>query len=142
MIPDRIFKQLKHEYAGYNKYLNGQQLERGYKPDYVLRNKNDYIILESENNSSRKMYVGGMMKAAHFLQNKKTGILIFVIKFRDNTKPISIAKHLKRYFNWIYQNTNLREVYIIDMEDYYCDECVLSIDSADFQIKSHKVGNT
>lgn len=112
MISDRIFKQLKHEYTGYHTYLNGQELERGYKPDYVLRNKNDYIILESENNSSRKQYVGGMMKAAHFLQKEKTGILIFVIKLRDNTKPISIGKHLKRYFNWI-SKTQTYERYIL-----------------------------
>ncbi len=71
MIPDKEFKSLKHNLNEYSKYLCGQSLEQGYKPDYVLRKGNDYVILESENSSSRKTYVGGMMKAAHFVQDER-----------------------------------------------------------------------
>ena len=74
MITDKTFKSLEHTYTGFVKYLNGQQLESGYKPDYVLKNRSKYIILESENSSSRKTYIGGMLKAAHFLQNERKGI--------------------------------------------------------------------
>ena len=78
-IPDKLFKSLEHSNKGFIKYMNGQTLEAGYKPDYVLKKNNDYLILESENCSSRKTFVGGMMKAAHFLQNQRSGNLIFVI---------------------------------------------------------------
>lgn len=139
MISDNLFKSLKHNYSGYKRFLDGQELEKGYKPDYVLKKGNDYIILESENNSSRKMYVGGMIKAAHFLQNDKTGILIYVIKHRNNTKPTSIANHLKRYFSWVKENTNLRDIYVIDTDSYYFEEKVLPLDCEDFELKSYKV---
>ena len=71
MIPDKQFKELNHTFKGYAKYLCGQSLEPGYKPDFVLKKGNEYLILESENSSSRKTFVGGMIKAAHFLQNEK-----------------------------------------------------------------------
>lgn len=98
MIPDKIFKNLIHAYRGYKVFLNGSALEMGYKPDYVLKRGNDYIILESENSSSRKTFVGGMIKAAHFLQEEKTGVLVFVIVPKKNTKATSIANHLVPYF--------------------------------------------
>ena len=139
MIPDRIFKSLEHVYKDYKKYLNGQELEKGYKPDYVLKKKNQFVILESENNSSRKMYVGGMIKAAHFLKDEKSGILIYVIKHRNNTKPISIANHLRKYFEWIKDKTNLQEIYVIDTETYLTDDKVLPLDCEDFNLNSFKV---
>lgn len=106
------FKPLKYNRNEYSNYLCGQSLEHGYKPDYVLRKKNDYVILETESSSSRKTYVGGLMKAAHFLQDERKGILIFVIVPRINTKASSIASHLKLYYNWIKDITNLESIYV------------------------------
>jgi hypothetical protein len=88
MLTDKIFKNLLHSYAEYEPFLKGGQLEDGYKPDFVLRNHNDFIILESETSTSRKSFVGGMIKAAHFLQQERTGILIFIIK----TKRMSMQR--------------------------------------------------
>lgn len=68
MIPDKLFKVLLHCCKGYSNHLNGQEIELGYKPDFVLRKGNDFFIFEGENSSSRKTFVGGMMKAAHYLQ--------------------------------------------------------------------------
>lgn len=131
-IPDKIFKSIVHCCDGFEKFSNGQQVEKGYKPDFVLRKGNEYIIFESENSSSRKMYVGGMLKAAHFLQNQKTGILIFVITPKVNTKVSSIANHLKPYFDWIKDKTNLYGVYVIGAKGYYIEGQPLSICSDEF----------
>ncbi|MBN8878192.1 MAG: hypothetical protein J0I32_11640 [Sphingobacteriales bacterium] len=139
MIKDNLFKKLAHSHKGYTKYLNGQTLEAGYKPDYVLKNNNKYIILESENTSSRKTYVGGMMKAAHFLQNKKKGKLIFVIVPKKNTTAESIAKHLKPYLNWVCGNTNLKEVYIIEAAAYYQNNLLITLDCKKFEMCALKV---
>jgi len=139
MIPDKVFKNLEHVYKDYTKYSNGQELEQGYKPDCVLKKNNQFVILESENNSSRKMYIGGMIKAAHFLQNEKFGILIYVIKHRNNTKPISIANHLRKYFEWIKDKTNLQEIYVIDTDNYFTNDKVLALDCEDFNLNSFKV---
>ena len=139
MIPDKIFKGLTHSSKGFEKFRDGQELEQGYKPDYVLKNKDEYIILESENSSSRKTFVGGMIKAAHYLQNENTGKLIFVIVPKENTKATSIAKHLELYLKWIQTQTNLKEVFVIDAEKYYDNINVLALDCEDFYSCAIKV---
>lgn len=139
MIKDKVFKSLKHSYKGYKKFKAGEALEQGYKPDYVLKKGNDYIILESENSSSRKTFVGGLIKAAHFFQNEKTGLLIFVIVPKKNTKGSSIAKHLKLYLNWLQEKTNLKDVYVIEASKYYNDGALMSLDCKKFTNCSYKV---
>jgi len=139
MIPDKVFKALKHECEEYSIYSKGQEVELGYKPDFVLNSGNSYIILESENSASRKTYVGGMVKAAHFLQGPKTGILVFVIVPKENTKASSIANHLVKYFKWIKDKTNLSEVYVIEASHYYIDGMVASVNSDNFLSKAIKV---
>jgi len=123
MIKDSVFKKLPHKHKSYKMISNGGEIEVGYKPDYVLKNKkNDFVILECEYCSNRKTFIGGLLKAAHFLQNEKTGILVFVIKKMENTKCESIAAQLKTYFKWIKSITNLRKVYVIDADKYYKEE--------------------
>lgn len=139
MIADKIFKSLGHTYEGYSKHLNGQALEPGYKPDFVLRKSSDYIILESENSSSRKTFVGGMMKAAHYFQNDRTGKLIFVIVPKENTSAFSIAKHLGQYLKWIECKTNLRDVFVIEADLYYGSNVLLTLDCKDFEGCAFKV---
>lgn len=139
MIPDRLFKSLKHSHKGYVTYLNGQIIEPGYKPDFVLKKGDEYIILESENSSSRKTFVGGLMKAAHFLQGSRKGLLIFVMVPKKNTTASSIAIHLRPYLHWIKNLTNLREVIIIEASSYYKNESLLSLDCSDFKKCSLKV---
>jgi hypothetical protein len=128
MIPDKIFKQILHTRKGYKMFLNGAAIEPGYKPDYVLRRGNSYVILESENSSSRKTFVGGMIKAAHYLQHEKSGILIFVIVPKRNTTAQAIASHLTKYFNWVKDKTNLKEVYVIEAHHYYNGRTALNIE--------------
>ena len=139
MIPDKIFKSIEHYCDGFKKYSDGQQVEPGYKPDYVLVKDDNFVILESENSSSRKMYVGGMIKAAHFLRNNRTGILVFVIRPKNNTKVSSIANHLTRYFEWIKDKTNLKSVYVIDAAKYFSNNVVLRIGDKDFSKLALKV---
>ena len=62
MISDQDFKLLKHECKGYDVFLQGEDAESGYRPDYVLKRDNEYIILESENATSRKTFIGGRRK--------------------------------------------------------------------------------
>ncbi len=117
---DKEFKKLKHNCKGYEITHIGGELTKGYKPDIVLSiNNQNYMILESEHGTSRKHFIGGMIKAAKFLTKEKKGILVFIILIKDNTKEINIAKQLKPYLNWIKKLTNLRDVYII-ADTKYC----------------------
>lgn len=139
MIIDKTFKNLRHRYGDYEEKSNGSELVKGYKPDYVLQKSDDYVILESECSTNRKMFIGCMMKAAHFLQGENTGILVIVLSEHDNTKVHQITNHLKSYFEWIKDKTNLSKVFVINSRDYWDGERTISIDSDEFRNKAHIV---
>ena len=99
-ITDREFKQMNHRVDGFLIISKGSEIEKGYKPDIDLKHKtkDDYTIIECENNSNRKVFLGGMMKAAMYLTGKRSGILVFVMSESENTSMRQIANQLKKYF--------------------------------------------
>jgi hypothetical protein len=126
MIPDEIFKNLQHSYKGYSAQMNGLTLEAGYLPDIVLKKGDEYIIIESENSSSRKTFVGGMMKAAHFLRGDRNGKPVFGMVPKGNTSAMAIARHLRKYLTWIQSIANLRHVFVIEANLYYTNSTVIA----------------
>lgn len=132
-MKDRLFKDLLHNAEGYLLLNSGGQLAKGYKPDTVLQNKNDYIIMECDTGTSRKGYLGAMLKASKFLTNEKRGVLILVIKEKPNTTVKQIAGHLREYLNWLKPLTNLNVVYLIETVKYCPDKVPLKILSAAFK---------
>src|SRR6266498_1828727 len=112
-MKDNFFKKLIHSADKYEIVKTGSQLDKGYKPDAVLQRKNEFIIMECDTGTSRKGYLGAMIKAAKFLANEKKGILVLVIKEKDNTKVHQIYEHLKDYYDWIKPLTNLKAIYLI-----------------------------
>lgn len=142
-ISDYTFKHLPHKALGYALWRKGGEIMPSYMPDYVLKDGNRYIILESENNTNRKMFVGCLMKAAYFLQKEKTGFLVIVLHEMDNTKLNQIKDHLTSYYQWIKQAhlTNMSAVFLIRDKDYLVgnDDCV-TIFSEAFLEKAGKIG--
>lgn len=126
-MKDIIFKNLKHSAPGFKIVKPGTQIAKGYKPDVVLQNGNEYIIMECDTGTSRKGYLGGMIKAAKFLTDKKKGILVYVIKEKRNTTTNQISEHLKDYFYWIELLTNLSAIYIIAVDKYYYNDTILKL---------------
>ena len=112
----------------------GGELVKGYKPNTVLQKKNEFIIMECDTGTSRKGYLGAMIKAAKFLSNDKSGILIFVIKEKSNTKVHQISEHLKDYFTWIKPLTNLRAIHLISNEKYCPLETPIKILGKNFAV--------
>jgi len=138
-MKDSIFKKLEHKYLDYNIFMNGQQLVPGYKPDVVLKKGSEYVILESEHGSSRKHFLGGLIKAAKFLSDNNLGILIFVILLRDNTNEVQISNHLSQYLKWIKSLTNLEEIYVIPDIKYCPKEKPLEICGTEFMKVAKRV---
>ncbi len=132
-MKDRLFKDLLHNAEGYSLLNSGGQLTKGYKPDTVLQNKNNYIIMECDTCTSRKGYLGAMLKASKFLTNEKEGILILVIKEKQNTTVKQIAEHLREYLKWLKPLTNLNVVYLIETKKYCPDKVPLDILSEAFK---------
>jgi hypothetical protein len=131
-MQDSLFKNLLHNADGYQIISNGQEIDKGYKPDVVLKNEDDYIIMECDTNTTRKGYIGGMVKAAKYLSGNKKGIAVFVIKEKNNTTVKQIHSHLIPYFEWIKQLTNLRAVYLISTEAYCPFDKPLGLFGSDF----------
>lgn len=132
-MKDKLFKNLLHSAEGYSVLNSGGQLAKGYKPDTVLQKDNEYIIMECDTGTSRKGYLGAMLKAARFLIKEKNGTLILVIKEKPNTTVKQIAEHLREYLTWLKPLTNLRVVYLIETTKYCPDKIPLKILSSEFE---------
>lgn len=117
-MEDKLFKNLLHNADNFKIISTGQEITKGYKPDIVLKNGDDYIIMECDTSTTRKGYIGGMVKAAKYLSGKKKGIAVFVVKEKKNTTVNQIHAHLTPYFEWIESITNLEAVHIISTEHY------------------------
>ena len=117
-MKDKLFKNLSHSAEGYAILNSGGQLTKGYKPDTVLQKRNEYIIMECDTGTSRKGYLGAMLKASKYLTNEKNGVLILVIKEKPNTTVKQIAEHLREYLIWLKPLTNLRVIYLIETTKY------------------------
>ena len=131
-MKDAYFKKLKHTAENYRVIATGQEITKGYKPDAVLQNGNSFIILECDTNTTRKGFVGGMIKAAKYLTGHKTGIVVFVLKERENTNVNQIHAHLTPYFEWVQPLTNLQGIYIIAIDKYCVVDIPLRLLDVDF----------
>ena len=141
-MKDADFKILSHYAKGYVKHSNGKTIEKNYSPDVSLKNQDRYILIEHESEPNRKTIVADMIKAAHFLQGNKTGILVIVLTPKGTSSLESYPKHIKQYLAWVKDKTNLKEVYFISETDYHQNDRVLKINSEKFNELSIKVDNT
>ena len=138
-MKDIDFKKLSHHCPEYKKYSDGKSIGKSYSPDYALKFNNDYILFEHESEPNRKTIVADVVKAAHFFQGNKTGILIIVITPKRNSSLESYPKHVKLYYDWINDKTNLREIYFILESEYFSNGIIIEINSKIFMDKSHKL---
>lgn len=140
-MKDADFKILKHHAKGFTKLSEGKTIEKNYSPDVSLKNKNNYILIEHESEPNRKTIVADVIKAAHFLQNDRTGILVIVMTPKGTSSLKSYPNHVKPYLIWIKDKTNLKEVYFLSEADYFLNGNILEINSKQFNDLSIKIDN-
>lgn len=140
-MKDADFKILKHHAKGYSKYSDGKEIENNFSPDYVLSKGDDFILIEHETEPNRKTIVADVIKAAHFLQNDRTGILVIVMTPKGTSSLKSYPNHVKPYLIWIKDKTNLKEVCFLSEADYYQNGNILEINSKQFNDLSIKIDN-
>ena len=140
-MKDADFKILKHHAKGYKKFSDGKEIENNFSPDYVLSKGNDYILIEHETEPNRKTIVADVIKAAHFLQNDRTGILVIVMTPKGNSSLQSYPNHVKPYLVWVKDKTNLKEVYFLSEADYFQKGNILEINSKQFNDLCIKIDN-
>jgi hypothetical protein len=140
-MKDADFKIIKHHAKGFTKHSEGKTIEINYSPDVSLKNKNNYILIEHETEPNRKTIVADVIKAAHFLQNDRTGILVIVMTPKGNSSLQSYPNHVKPYLVWVKDKTNLKEVYFLSEADYFQNGNILEINSKQFNDLSIKIDN-
>jgi hypothetical protein len=138
-MKDADFKILNHHAKGFTKHSEGKTIEKNYSPDVSLKNKNNYILIEHETEPNRKTIVADVIKAAHFLQNDRTGILVIVMTPKGNSSLQSYPNHVKPYLVWVKDKTNLKEVYFLSEADYFQNGNILEINSKRFNDLSIKI---
>lgn len=131
-MKDSEFKKLNHLAKGYKMHSNGKFIEKNYSPDFSFIKEDSYILIEHESEPNRKTIVADMIKAAHFLQGNKIGILVIVMTPKGTSSLKSYSKHIHQYLYWIQDKTNLKEVFFISEADYLLNEVVLEINTKRF----------
>lgn len=138
-MKDKQFKTSNHFCEGYSIFSNGKSIHKNYTPDFVLKRDNEYVILEHENEPNRKTILANIFKAAVFLQNEKSGILIIVITPKRKSSFESYIHHSKDYFKWLKEKSNLEAVCFIKMDDYCQNNKVIEINGKLFVDKTVKL---
>lgn len=106
-MKDSEFKRLGHV-VGHNKIATtGAAVSSGYKPDVTIVDPDGRLafILECEQKTDRKAFLGDVMKAQKYAQERHaTPTLIIVMQPQPNTTVQQIANHLQPYVSWMHQH--------------------------------------
>lgn len=147
-MKDSIFKGLRHPVSnGESVETRGIAVADGYKPDITVTDDSNSVvyILESEQKTDRKAFLGDVIKAEMYAeQNKIRPKLIIVMREFKNTTTQQIAEHLKPYAVWLEQKNegtlNLSGIQVLSDSEY--EEAISAretMGSAEFKDRGHIV---
>jgi hypothetical protein len=136
-MKDSRFKNLEHQVGELKISTRGSEVANGYKPDITVidRDKRLMFILECEQKTDRKAFLGGVVKAEKYAEDCcATPTLVIVMKPFSNTTVDQIASHLELYISWFShlkpRGLNLSQILIIADSDYELSiehkECLVS----------------
>ena len=127
-MDDMRFKGLPHPIGDHKVVSAGKAVTtgyKGYKPDVLVADSTGLVrfILESENKTDRKAFLGDLLKAEMYAeQSVCTPELIIVMTPSSNTTVRHIAKQLHVYAAWLAEKKNgslsLSAVQVISDTDY------------------------
>ena len=104
-MKDATFQACKHQVGKGNKIASrGKAVSKGYKPDVTVEDAkgNLLYILECEQKTDRKAFLGDFIKAEFHAEHKKQHPeLIIVMQEFNNTTTQQIAEHLRPYIEWL-----------------------------------------
>lgn len=124
-MKDAEFKALNHP-AGNNIIVTrGTAVAAGYKPDITITDTNGQLkyILESEQKTDRKAFLGDLLKAEmHAEQHSASPELVIVMQQFSNTTTKQIADHMSPYKQWLAQKNggklNISAIHVLSDVDY------------------------
>jgi len=124
-MKDSDFKRLPHKIEGLKIASCGTLVSPGYKPDMTVVDTNSHLkfIIESEQKTDRKAFLGDVLKAQKYSEEcNAVPILVIVMKPQSNTTVKQIADHLQLYVNWLNKRFNggmdLSGILVISDDEY------------------------
>lgn len=124
-MKDSDFKALNHPVGNGVVASAGTTVSTGYKPDITIRDVNGNLIyiLESEQKTDRKAFLGDLLKAEMYSEQQDASPqLVIVMQPFGNTTTQQIADHIRPYAQWLAQknggNLNLSGIYVLSDAEY------------------------
>ena len=124
-MEDADFKALNHPIGTNVVASTGTAVSPGYKPDVTVKDSQGTIrfILESEQKTDRKAFLGDLLKAEmHSEQQKAAPELIIVMQQYGNTTTKQIADHIRPYKLWLAQKKggvlSLSAIHVLSDAEY------------------------
>lgn len=124
-MKDSDFKALQHCVGANRIASRGTEVAAGYKPDITVNDANGRLvfILESEQKTDRKAFLGDLVKAEKYAEERQARpTLVVVMQCFDNTTVQQIADHLRPYANWLARRNGgaltLAKVLVISDDEY------------------------
>jgi hypothetical protein len=125
----------------------GSAVSSGYKPDVTVRDSSGVLkfILESEQKTDRKAYLGALLKAEMYAEQQNARPeLIVVMQVFKNTRTKQIADHLRPYKNWLASKKggvlSLSAIHVLSDTEYLAAIAAIEIiGSAAFRLRGHAV---
>lgn len=103
-MKDSKFKELDHRVGAYQVVSRSTEVAKGYKPDVTVEDTNKQLafILECEQKTDRKAFLGDLVKAEkHAEERRACPVLVIVMEPLPNSTVQQIADHLAPYAKWL-----------------------------------------
>lgn len=124
-MKDAAFKVLSHPIGANVIASSGTAVSIGYKPDITVKDTKGVLkfILESEQKTDRKAFLGDLLKAEMYSEQQKASPeLIIVMQILGNTTTKQIADHLRPFKQWLALKKggalNLSAVHVLSDVEY------------------------
>jgi hypothetical protein len=124
-VKDSDFKALHHPIGAHIIASSGSAVSTGYKPDITVKDTEGILkfILESEQKTDRKAFLGDLLKAEMYSEQQKANPeLIIVMQIFGNTTTKQIADHLRPYKQWLAMkkggSLNLSAIHVLSDKEY------------------------
>jgi hypothetical protein len=125
-MKDSDFKTQNHFVGKGNTIASsGEEVSKGYKPDLTVKDSSGVpvFILESEQKTDRKAFLGDLMKAEMYAESERCAPeLIIVMQVFNNTTTKQISEHIRPYRDWLAGKNggtlNLSEIHVLSDTEY------------------------
>jgi hypothetical protein len=146
-MKDSQFKALAHRIGANVVASRGSAVSSGYKPDVTVSDTSGNLkfILESEQKTDRKAFLGALLKAEMYAEQQKARPeLIIVMQVFKNTSTKQIAAHLRPYKDWLASKKggvlNLSAIHVLSDDDYEAAIAAIEdIGSEPFKLRGYVV---